>query len=346
MKIASRATLTGLFLLTFALAAAHRGAGRDEAALAMGNAASAFLDGLDANQRSRAVFALESPLRTNWHFVPRERAGLALGDLDGASRARFDALLGTGLSPQGRAKFDGVLKLESLLREIESKPDRPATWRDPARYHIAIFGVPGTDPWGWRLEGHHWSVHFTSVDADVIAVTPNFVGANPARTSEGPDSHFELLGAEDQRASDFVSSLSDEQREAARLAGKMPTDVLLDPTRANLDTPPAGIGAALLDAKQKELLVAIVHGYFADLSAPLAQRERQRFDVTAQDQLHFAWSGESAGQGPWYWRVTGPYFAIEFVYPEGNVGHAHRIWRDFERDFGGDALREHLKSER
>ena len=89
-------------------------------------------------------------------------------------------------------------------------------------------------------------------------------------------------------------------------------------------------------------MLAIVDGYFADLSTDLAARERARFSKHPLDELYFAWAGESAST-PLYWRVQGSYFAIEFVYARGDTDHAHRIWRDFERDFGGDVLREHLK---
>lgn len=334
-----RALLTGLFALGLAAAAARDVARADRAAAVMAEAANAFLAGLDEAQRAKASFTFDSPVRTDWHFVPRERQGLALGDLSAPERAKLDALLDSGFSARGHAKLDGVLKLEGLLREKEG------AWRDPAKYHVAIFGKPGTDPWGWRLEGHHFTAHFTSVDKDVIAVTPNFVGANPARTESG-GAAFELLGAEDDAARELVASLSDAERDRARLAGATPQDVLLDPSKSKLDGEPAGIGAPALDASKRALLLAIVDSYFADLSSDLAARERARFAAHPITELHFAWAGDKPGAKPWYWRVQGSYFAIEFVYPRGEVNHAHRIWRDFERDLGGDPLREHLAKER
>lgn len=346
MPISARTTLTGLFVLTFGLAAAHSEARHDEASARMAKAAETFLAGLDEAQRARASFAFDSPLRGDWHFIPRERKGLPLGELDGAERARFDALLASGFSAQGRAAFDGVVKLEGLLRKLESKPGAPALMRDPGNYAVAIFGTPGVDPWGWRLEGHHWTAHFTCVDAQVIAVTPEFVGANPARVADGPDAGFELLGAEDAQACAFVKALKPEQLARARLAGALPQDVLLDPSKARLDTPRQGICSKDLDGTQLAALLAIVDHHFADLSDELATRERERFAAHSLDTLYFAWSGDAEGKRPWYWRVEGEYFAIEFVYPRGDSNHAHRIWRDFERDLGGDPLREHLAQER
>ncbi len=311
----------------------------------MAKAATVFLDGLDKDQRSRASFAFESPVRVDWHFIPRERKGLAIGDLKFADRAHLDVLLDSGLSAQGHAKFDGVIKLEAALREIESKPGAPATNRDPANYEVAIFGKPGVDPWGWRVEGHHWSAHFTSVDAEVIAVTPNFVGANPARVPDGGNAGFELLGPEDAQARALAKSLTPDELARAHLAGATPEDVILGPTKAKLDAPPLGLCAKGLDATKRALLLAIVDSHFADLSKDLAVRERARFAKHSLDGLYFAWSGDDATK-PRYWRVQGEYFAIEFVYPNGTVNHIHRVWRDFERDLGGDVLREHLAKER
>jgi hypothetical protein len=198
--MSTRTLLTGWFAVVFAAGAARVEFARDEAAAAMTRAAREFLAGLDETQRARAALAFEDPARKDWHFVPRARAGVELGALDAEDRARLDALLDTGLSLQGRAKFEGVLELEALLFAQESRPGAPAAHRDPAKYTAAIFGKPGEEPWGWRVEGHHWSASFTSADPSTIAVTPNFVGANPARVKQGPRAGNELLAWEEARA--------------------------------------------------------------------------------------------------------------------------------------------------
>jgi hypothetical protein len=344
-----RTVLAALFALSLAFGAERASARRDEAAAAMAQAARAFLEGLDGTERGRAALSFEDPARLDWHFVPREHVGLSLGEMEPEDRARFDRLLATGLSESGRGKFEGVLELEALLFEQESKPGQPATGRDPAHYHLAVFGEPGSGPWGWRLEGHHWSVSFTvgtPDDPSRIAVTPNFLGANPAKTQKGTRPGFELLGPEEARARTFLAALTPEERARARLPGATPADVILAPGRARLDEPPAGIRAKELSAEQSVLLLALVDGYFADLSPELADRERTRLSAHSTDNLWFAWSGEEGAPAPRYWRVQGDTFAVEFVYPAGTVNHAHRLWRDFERDLGGTGLREHLEREK
>jgi hypothetical protein len=36
---------------------------------------------------------------------------------------------------------------------------------------------------------------------------------------------------------------------------------------------------------------------------------------------------------------------IEYDNTQDGANHIHTVWRDLERDFGGDALREHVRRE-
>jgi hypothetical protein len=126
----------------------------------------------------------------------------------------------------------------------------------------------------------------------------------------------------------------------------MPLDVILDPSRVRLEQASRGIRATDLDPDQRKLLLAIVDVQFSYHSEELAARERERFAKQPIEQLYFAWAGTAPAELPWYWRIESDSFAIEFVYPHGDVNHAHRIWRDFERDLGGDPLRAHLSKEK
>jgi hypothetical protein len=312
------------------------------AASGMAAAAAEFLAGLDAAQRSRASLAFHAPERRDWNIVPRERPGVAIGELAPPDRARLQALVQAAFSEAGRARFAGVLELEALLRELQSTPGRPATFRDPGNYAIAIFGQPGAGRWGWRLEGHHWSTHFTSMDGGEWAVTPNFLGANPARVADGPHAGFALLGDEEDAARELVASLPAALRERASLGEATPGDVLWGPRVSGRDGEPRGITAAELDGAQRALLERIVARTFDDLALTLAASERARFEALPPQSVHFAFAGGEGEGSPWYWRVQAGDFAIEFAHPGGDRNHVHRLWRDLRRDFGGDPLREHL----
>src|SRR3954471_21755762 len=52
-----------------------------DAAQRIAEAANRFLAGLDEGQRKQAMIAFESPNRLDWHYIPRSRQGLTLGEM-------------------------------------------------------------------------------------------------------------------------------------------------------------------------------------------------------------------------------------------------------------------------
>src|SRR5205823_815444 len=138
----------------------------------------AFLRSLTPEQRRLAAFGIDSPERLDWHYVPRERGGLPLKAMDDRQRAAAHALLRAVLSDAGYRKATDIMRLETVLRAIETVRRFD---RDPDNYAWSVFGDPDAGaPWGFRVEGHHLSLHLTFA-AGPIAVTPAFMGANPAR---------------------------------------------------------------------------------------------------------------------------------------------------------------------
>lgn len=59
------------------------------------------------------------------------------------------------------------------------------------------------------------------------------------------------------------------------------------------------------------------------------------------DRSHFTWAGGTVpGQGHYY-RVQGGTFVLEYDNTQNGANHAHTVWRDFDRDFGADLLKQH-----
>ena len=46
---------------------------------------------------------------------------------------------------------------------------------------------------------------------------------------------------------------------------------------------------------------------------------------------------------PHYYRIHGPTVLIEYDNTQNDANHIHTVYRDLERDFGGDALRAHYR---
>ena len=99
--------------------------------------------------------------------------------------------------------------------------------RDPGLYYLRVFGEPGgAGAWGWRFGGHHVSLNNLIADGMVRAVTPCFLGADPAASPLlGPAPLRPLGGAEDL-ARELVRSLDAGQGAKAILLDRAPADIV------------------------------------------------------------------------------------------------------------------------
>jgi len=335
--------LLGMAVLLLSACAATEPAGRRAEAEARRLAAlQDFIATLDDGQRQRACAPFDAPARFDWHFIPRDRPGVLLGELDLRQRTALHTLLDTTLSARGHLKVDGIMRLEDVLFELQSKPDAPATWRDADLYAFHVFGTPGHGPWAWRFEGHHVALNFTSTLAGPTRTTPFFLGVNPARIPSGKHAGERVLAVEQDLGAEIILALDEGQRAAAHLAGETPMDVILAPGADRGFERVEGIGLGELSAAQRELVTRMLDEFAGNLAPDLCLSARQRFEQDGVESLRFAWNGDMRAGEAHYWRITGPTFAIEYADVDGGTNHFHCVWRDFERDFGADLLHEHL----
>jgi hypothetical protein len=310
----------------------------DHLAEEMTAAAKNFLAALDEEQRAEAQLEFENEAREDWHFVPRRRAGLELKQMRADQRQLAHLLLNSALSHRGYFKAVTIMTLEQILREMEE-----SDWRDPELYYVAIFGEPGGERWGWRVEGHHLSVNLTLAGGKVIAQTPSFLGSNPAEVKQGPREGLKVLAGEEDLARELVKSLIEEQREKAVIENRAPRDIITGADRKVDPLEPLGIGYADLNATQQGLLRDLVREYLTTYREELAGPEWQRVEAAGLDKLHFAWAGGFEPGEKHYYRVQGAHFLLEYDNTQNQANHVHCVWRDFENDFGRDILREHYE---
>src|SRR5262245_14024654 len=155
------------------------GIARMRSASAMADSANKFLSSLNADQKSKASFGFDDEQRYDWHFIPRERKGIPLKELNQDQRKLAMEFMKTGLGAAGYQKATTIMSLEPILAEMEG-PGRRFP-RDPELYYVSVFGAPSSKTaWGWRIEGHHIALNFTVVKGELISNTPLFFGANPA----------------------------------------------------------------------------------------------------------------------------------------------------------------------
>ena len=310
----------------------------------MAEAAGNLLASLDAAGRQKAVLDFaDRTERENWHYVPRERAGLPLKEMDEHQRVLAHALVATGVSASGYEKVSTIISLESILAELEGAGRRFE--RDPERYYVSIFGEPGGDaPWGWRFEGHHVSLNHTVVEGRMLGSTPLFFGSNPAEVRHGAQTGLRALREEEDLGRQLLRELDGEQKAVAVVSAEAPGDILTtNAPHVRDEIAPKGLGRADMSAAQGQVLDALIEVYVQRLPEAVAEAEWTRLKAADLPAAHFAWAGAEERGGPHYYRVQGPSFLAEYDNTQNDANHIHAVWRDLHNDFGEDLLRRHYR---
>ncbi|MGE0424892.1 MAG: DUF3500 domain-containing protein [Reyranellaceae bacterium] len=305
---------------------------RAQIAERMTRAAQALVGATDERQRRALVLPFDAQ-REDWHYIPRRRPGLPLGSMSNAVSTAAMALLHAGVGETGVRRIEGTRRLEAILRE------REGSWRDPGNYAFAIYGTPGTLPWGWRIEGHHLSLHFTVLGPDRVAVTPAFWGANPARATDG----FRLMGAVEDAGRFLIRALPEALRREALIAERAFGDIVAGPGREREIGAPRGVALAGMSPGDRDTAMRIAAGFLEALSPELAAIQTRRLREGGIDQLRFAWAGPLGDGQPYYFRLHGPVTLIELDNTQNNANHVHSVWRDLAADFGRDMLADHYR---
>ncbi len=339
--------VTFLVAATSGIAVWPRPIPRASAADEVAAAASTFLGTLSAEQRALASRPLGDAERTQWNFVPGRYAGIELGALDAAQSEAAHGVLRTVLSASGYDKTMAIVGLEDVLRAIESQGGRDASHRDPDRYALLVLGEPAKGgTFAVRFQGHHVSLQVAVHEGRLAGTTPRFLGGNPHELRSGERRGRRVLGAEEDLARAFLLLLDEAQLGKAVIADEAPADVLLGP-----GVPPERLGARRgvawreLNDAQRAVLWRLLEEHARVLRAEFADAELVRIRAAGLDELSFAWAGgRERGQGHYY-RLHGVHFAVEYDNTQDGANHVHTVWRDFERDFGGDLLRRHLEEQ-
>jgi hypothetical protein len=315
----------------------------DEQPASAAQTASSLLRSLPESKRPQAHLPFESGERRDWNYVPMKRAGVPLADLNTDQKTLVDSLLRSALSPHGFDTAKGIIQHELILREIEGNAQR----RDPGLYYTVVFGDPGPRaPWAWRFEGHHLSVNATHAAGQDQIVAPLFMGSNPARVQSGPKAGLRLLAAEEDLARALIQMFPGERRARAMLSDDAFSDIVTrnDPKVRSLEM--EGLPASDMLAPEQEQLRKLLHVYANRLTEPAARDQLARIERAGFGKLHFGWAGSTEPGKPHYYRIHGPTVLIEYDNTQNNANHIHTVWRDLERDFGGDLLRAHYQHHR
>jgi hypothetical protein len=306
----------------------------------MKSAAGDFIATLDDAGRAKALMKFDDDLREEFRFTPRQRAGLALKEMDEKQRAAAMKLLDAVLSEKGNLKVSRIILLESVLAELEKRPE----YRDPGKYHVSIFGDPGgKSPWGWKFEGHHISLNYTVTPDGRFSITPAFLGANPAEVRQGPHTGLRALAEEEDLARALLTVLMENPANGVVFSDKAPAEILTAENRKATALEPVGVAASAMTASQKDALMELIGGFAHRHRKDLADAELEKIRKAGIEQIRFGWAGSTKPGEAWYYRVQGPGFLIEAANTQNNANHIHTTWRSLDGDFGRDILAEHYR---
>ncbi len=300
-----------------------------------------LIDVTPKGQREELVQPFSDEARSDWHYTPRRRSGVAWKDMSAAQRDATTALLRSALTSAGLDKVRAIMALEIALKQIET-----FGWsRDPENYALALFGTPSDSaPWGFRIEGHHLSLHFTLSGDRFIATLPQFMGSNPAvapRDFEpgGPRQGARVLGKPEDLARALMTKLKGVERAAALFDSRPYGDIVTSNAAKVSPLAPVGVKWDDLPASEQAALLELIATFAEHLRPALADARLARVRAGGMSTIRFGWAGSLEPGKPYYFRIQGATFLIELDNSGGN--HIHSVWRDFQGDFGRDVLAEH-----
>jgi Protein of unknown function (DUF3500) len=299
-----------------------------------------FLNSLNRDQKSKAMFAFDDQSKTRWHYFPASmwpRAGIRLHELNDRQKNLLFTLLRSFLSQTGYDKTREIMGLEEVLSALSGN----STMDDPENYYAAFYGNPETDSlWAWSFEGHHISLNFTVLNGK-ISIAPRFLGAHPATVTQGEHKGERPLGREEDLGFELINSLSAAQKQKALFRLQAFYDIVTSNSPEVKPLPTEGIKMEDLNRTQQATLLSLIDEYLSTMPKELAKKRMENLKKEELDEIRFGWAGGTEPGEPHYYRIQGKTFLVEFDNTQDHANHIHSVWRDFDGDFGRDLIHEH-----
>jgi Protein of unknown function (DUF3500) len=316
------------------------------------NAAEKFIATLTPVQLARTLYPVDDVEWRKWmnqHFYVRQ--GVCFAEMTDAQREAAFGLMRASLSAQGFELTRNIMRLNETLAELAGDHAFLGEWL----YYIQIFGKPSaTEPWGWKLEGHHAIINYF-VLGDQVVMTPLFIGSEPVKAPSGKYKSLEILQKEQNDGLQMVNALSEPQRKQAILNfSKTGNNNLTEAFQDNVVIDYAGLQTNELAGPERQRFRDLIHLYVSNMDEGHIRVKMDEVDRYL-DKTWFTWIGGTQADSVFYYRVQSPVILIEFDHQRpANLAkfaadpmkptrqHIHCVVRTPNgNDYGKDLLRQH-----
>jgi hypothetical protein len=312
-----------------------------------------ILDSMTDLQKKRVLFDMNDSARVKWNNLPiglRARVGVNIGAMTEGQRIQLHRLISVSLSSQGYLKTTGVFHMDNLLNmmydtlkargEVNDRTYKflmDLQWTHK-NFYLAFFGDPRAgNHWGYKIEGHHISLNFTVLNGKV-AVTPFFIGSDPAEYRILDYAGWRILGQEDDLGLKLVNSFTPEMRKRATWDTVVPGDIITAAESGKRLINNWGVKGTEMNAAQRELVARIIREYVFNFEWEKANEEYDKIMKAGLQNVYFGWIGPYTEDKSHYFMLNGPTFLIEM---DNRGNHIHTIWREKGNEYGEDVLRKH-----
>jgi len=316
------------------------------------NAAEAFIAGLTPVQLARTLYPVDDIEWRKWmnqHFYVRQ--GVCFAEMTDTQREAAFAFMRASLSTKGFELTRNIMRLNQTLAELADDPVFLGEWL----YYIQVFGKPSaTEPWGWKLEGHHAIINYFAL-GDQVVMTPLFIGSEPTKANSGKYKGLEILQKEQDDGLAMLKALAEAQQKRAVLNfSKTGNNNLAEAFKDNVVIANAGLRTNDLASAARQRFRDLINLYVSNMDEGHARVRMDEVDRHL-DNTWFTWIGGVEPDSVFYYRVQSPVILIEFDHQrpanlrkfaadpmKPSQQHIHCVVRTPNgNDYGKDLLRQH-----
>jgi Protein of unknown function (DUF3500) len=316
------------------------------------NAAEKFTASLTPVQLARTMYPVDDIAWRKWmnqHFYARQ--GVCFAEMTELQREAAFGLMRTSLSAKGFELTRNIMRLNETLAELADDHAFLGEWL----YYIQVYGKPSaTEPWGWKLEGHHAIINYF-VLGDQVVMTPLFIGSEPVKAPSGKFKGLEILQKEQKDGLEMVNALPEAQRKRAILNfSKTGNNNLTEAFKDNVVIDYAGLQTNELAGPERQRFRDLIHLYVSSMDEGHTRVKMDEVDRYL-DKTWFTWIGGTQPDSVFYYRVQSPVVLIEFDHQrpanlrnftadpmKPTQQHIHCVVRTPNgNDYGKDLLRQH-----